>query len=277
MKRTNAHQKTVLSFGHEWKKHDQSGVPEKELRSVAERYFHIFPFRELPSDAEGFDMGCGSGRWAKFLAPKVGRLHCIDPAEEALEVAKKNLADHENISFHLATTESTRLVDGSQDFGYSLGVLHHVPDTQKALIDCVRLLKPGAPLLVYLYYKLDGRPLWYKGVWWASDVARRVISALPMAARSAVTDLIAAVVYWPLSRLASLCQHLGIPYHVIPLAFYKDSSFATLRTDSRDRFGTPLEKRFALSEILELFDRAGLQNAEVYDGPPFWVLVGRKG
>lgn len=26
----------------------------------------------------GFDLGCGSGRWAFFVAPKVAKLHCID-------------------------------------------------------------------------------------------------------------------------------------------------------------------------------------------------------
>ncbi len=36
-------------------------------------------------------MGCGSGRWARWVAPKVGRLHCIDPSI-AIDVARKNLA-----------------------------------------------------------------------------------------------------------------------------------------------------------------------------------------
>jgi Leucine-rich repeat (LRR) protein len=35
-------------------------------------------------------MGCGSGRWAKFVAPKVGLLNCIDPSI-AIKLHKKNL------------------------------------------------------------------------------------------------------------------------------------------------------------------------------------------
>ena len=42
------------------------------------------------------------------------------------------------------------LPDGALDFGYSLGVLHHIPDTQSALRACVRKLKAGAPFLLYL-------------------------------------------------------------------------------------------------------------------------------
>ena len=36
-------------------------------------------------------MGCGSGRWAKFIAPKVKVLNCIEPSDKALKIAKQNL------------------------------------------------------------------------------------------------------------------------------------------------------------------------------------------
>ena len=44
-----------------------------------------------------------------------------------------------------------KIKENSMDFGYSLGVLHHIPDTKEALQKCVSKLKPGAPFLVYLY------------------------------------------------------------------------------------------------------------------------------
>ena len=42
--------------------------------------------------------------------------------------------------------------DNSMDFGFSLGVLHHLPDPFEGIKSCVTKLKPGAPFLVYLYY-----------------------------------------------------------------------------------------------------------------------------
>ena len=48
------------------------------------------------------------------------------------------------------------------DFGYSLGVLHHLEDTQAGMAACVRKLKPGAPFLVYIYYALENRPIWFR-------------------------------------------------------------------------------------------------------------------
>ena len=101
--------------------------------------------------------GCGSGRWAKLVAPRVGKLHLIDPSE-ALEIARKNLRNSENCEFHKNNVESIPLNDNSQDFGYSPGVLHHIPDTENGLKPCVDKLKKNAPFLLYLYYRFDNRP-----------------------------------------------------------------------------------------------------------------------
>jgi len=145
----NIDPRTVSSFGDEWKRFDQSGMSDDEAKKVFREYFAVFPWADLPKDAEGFDMGCGSGRWARWVAPMVGKLHCIDPSS-AIEVARANLAKHANVSFHQASVDAQCLPPASQDFGYSLGALHHVPDTAAAIRSCVDLLKPGAPLLLYL-------------------------------------------------------------------------------------------------------------------------------
>src|SRR3954462_3383746 len=128
----NIDRKTVEGFGEEWSTFDQKALGEAELNELFDSYFSIFPFDVLPSDAEGFDLGCGSGRWARLVAPRVGRLHCIDPSA-AIEICRDNLADRPNCVFHHADVDVMPLEDASMDFGYSLGVLHHVPDTQKGL------------------------------------------------------------------------------------------------------------------------------------------------
>jgi ubiquinone/menaquinone biosynthesis C-methylase UbiE len=160
----NVDVKTVEGFGEEWSRFDQTGMPESELNAEFARYFAIFPFESLPAGAEGFDLGCGSGRWAKVMSQRVGRLHCIDASAEALAVAKKNLAQAPNVEFHNASVAEIPLPDDSMDFGYSLGVLHHIPDTAEGLRACVRKIKPGAPFLVYLYYAFDNRPAWFRAV-----------------------------------------------------------------------------------------------------------------
>ena len=150
----------------------------------------------MPQDAVGFDMGCGSGRWAKFVAPKVHKLNCVEPSN-AINIAKNNLRTHENVNFFNETTEDCSLSPGSQDFGYCLGVLHHIPNTQDALNDCTKLLKPGAPILLYLYYNFENKPLWFKFIWKVSNNIRRFVSASPKPIKHFICSLIAIAVYFP--------------------------------------------------------------------------------
>ena len=174
----NSHDSTVRGFGQEWARFDQSPLAPSELQAIFDRYFQIFPWSRLPPDAVGFDLGCGSGRWAKLVAKRVKLLHCIDASAEALGVAQKNAPDAPNCIFHHASVDAMPLADDSMDFGYSLGVLHHVPDTEAGIRACVRKLKKGAPFLVYLYYAFDNRSAWFTRLWKATDVCRRIISAL---------------------------------------------------------------------------------------------------
>lgn len=272
--RRNVDMETVRGFGQEWAAYDQSKLLGSQYRRAFNAYFEVFPFDQLPPGAEGFDLGCGSGRWAMGVAPRVGLLHCIDPAAEALNVAARRLGHIENVEFHLAAADSLPLADSSQDFGYSLGVLHHVPNTLQALKDCVRKLKPGAPFLLYLYYKMENRPLWYRALWRASDAMRKSISRLPFGARKTVTTVIAGILYWPLARLALVAEKMGLDAEKLPLADYRYYSFYSMRTDSLDRFGTRLEHRFSRGEIERMMSDAGLERIRFREGVPYWTACG---
>jgi SAM-dependent methyltransferase len=269
--------KTVEGFGEEWAAFDQTSMEESEWRHHFEGYFSIFPFASLPTGAEGFDLGCGSGRWAAGMASRVGKLHCIDPSEKALAVARRRLEGQSNVEFHLAGVDSIPLADNSQDFGYSLGVLHHIPDTQAAMQSCVNKLKPGAPFLVYLYYALDGRPFWFRALWKTSDKIRRVISRAPFPIRKWVSTAIATSVYWPLAQVSRGAERLGKDVSNFPLSSYRNYSFYTMRTDALDRFGTRLEQRFTRDQIRTMMEACGLKDIRFRDGVPHWVACGRKG
>jgi SAM-dependent methyltransferase len=273
---SNIDHKTVESFGDEWLRFDQSGMSEVEAKKVFEEYFRIFPWSVIPPEAEGFDMGCGSGRWARFMAPLVGRLHCIDPSA-AIEVAKSTLSAFHNVVYHKAAVDDPGISEGSQDFGYSLGVLHHIPDTAAAIKSCVSLLKPGAPLLLYLYYAFDNRPVWFRTLWRVSDSGRKVIYRLPPGLKHFVANVIAAIVYWPLARLSGLLERLNIPVHGVPLSYYRNHTFYTMCTDARDRFGTPLEQRFSRQQITSMMKDAGLTRIKISESAPYWCVVGLKG
>ena len=271
----NLDRRVIEGFGQEWAKFDQSAVVPRELQALFGEYFSTFPWAELPANATGFDLGCGSGRWARFVAPRVGRLHCIDASPEALEIARQNLGDHLNCEFHCASVDAIPLPDNFADFGYSLGVLHHIPDTQQGILDCVRKLKPGAPFLLYLYYAFDNRPWWFRMMWRISDTVRQLLCRLPFAIRSVFCDLIAVAVYWPLARFSAALERLGMNVGHFPLSAYRDRSFYAMRTDALDRFGTRLELRFTREQMREMMEKAGLERI-TFSESIFWCAVGRR-
>lgn len=273
---SNLDRDTVAGFGFEWERFDQSGLAAGERDDLFAQYFKLFPWGALPPQAEGFDLGCGSGRWAKCVAPRVGRLHCIDASSRALSVARRNLAELPNCVFHEASVENIPLEPESMDFGYSLGVLHHVPDTIAGIRSCVSRLKRGAPFLLYLYYAFDNRPPWFRLLWRGSDILRRAVSRCPHGVRYALSQCIAAFVYLPLARAALLAEKAGIGVSVFPLSYYRDLSFYTMRTDALDRFGTKVEQRFTARQIREMMAEAGLNNVIVGNGEPFWCALGYK-
>jgi ubiquinone/menaquinone biosynthesis C-methylase UbiE len=265
----NLDRETVEGFGREWTTFRQGEeLSEAERAKIFADYFGIFPWASLRPDAVGIDVGCGSGRWAMLVAPRVGRLHVLDASPLALETAKQNLSDASNVTFHLASVDAIPLPDRSLDFAYSLGVLHHVPDTAKAIQDIGRKLKPGSPLLIYLYYAFDNRPAWFRAIWQVSAWVRLVVSRLPYILRLAASQLIALTVYWPLARAARALEASGKLPRAWPLAYYRDKSFYVMRTDAFDRFCTRLEQRFTKAQIEDMLRSAGFSEIRFSQSEP---------
>jgi len=251
-------------------------VTQDELKRIFNDYFEFVDLTKLPTNAVIMDVGCGSGRWAQFAANYCKVIHLVDPSVDALAVARRNLSGLANCEFHHASTENLPVADNSCDLVYSLGVLHHIPDTASGIRDCVKKLKPGAPFLVYLYYRFDNRPSWFRGLWWISNLMRMLLSRLPFVIRRIATDLVAIIVYFPLARLSKLVEKVGGNPANLPLSIYRDHSLYTMRTDSLDRLGTRLEHRFTRKEIQIMLESAGLENIAFRETEPFWCAVGYK-
>ena len=272
----NLDEATVRSFGRQWARFDQSKVPEETLRRMFSEYFAIFPWERLPEDAVGADIGCGAGRFSRFAAERASVVHCIDASDEALSVARHRLSSLSNVVLHRCSIDALPFEEGSLDFAYSLGVLHHVPDTAAAFKAIARTLKKDAPFLVYLYYAFENRPSWYRFLWRLSDRARSAIARLPPAPQSLVLRPGRGDDLRPLARFSRVLEAVGIDIATLPLSIYRNRDFYSMRTDARDRFGTPLEKRFRADEIRRMMNDAGLAQVRFSDRPPYWCAVGIK-
>jgi len=274
----NIDPQVAAGFGHEWStfRQNESEFSSADREAIFRSYFRIFPWDDLPPDPVGIDVGCGSGRWSVMVAPKVHHLHLLDASADALAVARQNLAGTANVSFNLASANDIPVEDNSLEFAFSLGVLHHVPDTMAAIRAIAAKLKPRAPFLIYLYYALDNRPWWYRAIWRLSNLFRLMISSLPPRLRLIVSQIIAVAVYWPLARLSALVERAGYSPAAIPLESYRDRKLYVMRTDAYDRFCTRLEQRFTRQQIEQMLTSAGFGQIRFSDQVPYWCAVGKK-
>ena len=271
----NLDAETVKSFGDEWSRFDQSELYAAEATRIFDENIAVFPWDRLPESATGFDMGCGSGRWAKLMAPRVGHLHCIDPSS-ALDVARAALASAANVTFDCASVDESPFPLRRQDFGNSLWVLHHVPDTASAIRVCVAMFKLGAPFQFYLYYAFDNWSLLFKLTWRCSDLLLLSVCELPSKLKHMVTDVLAALVNYPLAPLWLFVDRMGCRLASITLTYYRKHSFYTMQTDSRDIFGTPLEQWFTRKAIASILGAAGLADVYFSELAPHWRAVDSK-
>lgn len=272
----NIHPQTVSSFGDEWETfHDFNA---KEIESIGDQYFDIVTPSMLNENSHVIDIGCGSGRFIKYLKGRYHKITGIDPSD-AILVADQLLGTDPDIELVKTSTDYLPFPDDHFDFGYSLGVLHHIPDTQKALVDCVKKIKPGGYFLIYLYYSLDNRGFLYKSLFFLSNLVRRIISKMPGGLKKFCCDLTAVFFYMPFVLFSRLLKLLGVSKKIrshIPLHSYENTSFYIIRNDALDRFGTPLELRFSRKQIHSMMQASGLHNIVFSDQPPYWHAVGQK-
>jgi ubiquinone/menaquinone biosynthesis C-methylase UbiE len=268
-------EKVVESFGEEWKKFNS--FDEAEIDKIGKQYFDILPNSIYSSNVTVLDVGCGTGRWTKYLAGKVGLIDAVDPSE-AIFAADKFLNDCPNVRLTKATSESLPFADNTYDMVMSIGVLHHIPDTKKAMMDCVSKVKRGGYFYTYLYYSLDNRGKLFKAIFWASNLLRRFISTLPTGPKKFTCDILAVVIYMPFVLMARFLHAIGLKKAAsrLPLSIYRDKSFFIIRNDALDRFGTSLEQRFSKQQIYEMMSQCGLTEIQFSDMEPYWHAIGKK-
>ncbi len=265
---------TIASFGEEWEKFN--AFDEAEVEHVGNEYFDIVPGGILGPDTVVMDVGCGSGRWTRYLSSRVGHVEAVDPSEAVFHAVKRN-AGLINVQWNQADVDNIPFPDKSFDLVVCLGVLHHVPDTAGAVKKLVQKLKPGGHLLLYLYYALDGRGPLFRALFNASNGMRRTISSMPGSWKRPICDTVAYAVYWPLRTLARTARTTGVKgWRRLPLSYYHDKSMTILRNDALDRFGTPLEQRFTKAQIRKMMDDAGLRNMVFSSYAPYWHVIGQR-
>jgi ubiquinone/menaquinone biosynthesis C-methylase UbiE len=187
----------------------------------------------------GFGAATDFVQWARAGA----RLTGIDLTPEAFEHARHRLEVYglpQPEGFRVGDAENLPFESNTFDLGYSFGVLHHTPDTIKAIGEVVRVVKPGGEIKIMIYNRrsiyaintwvrhalMKGKP--FKSVAWAlwnhmesvgtksytrAEVAS-IFSKLPVTRVTCKTeitaaDFLSASAFAPLNLFYRLLIHLA--------------------------------------------------------------------
>ncbi len=271
----NINKDVVDAFGEEWLKFQH--YTDEDIRSLAIMYFDILTDDIINKNTYALDIGCGTGRWTKYLSNRIGFIEAIDPSNAVL-AADHLLSDVKNVRIARGSVETIPFDDETFDFAMSIGVLHHIPDTRQAMIDCVKKIKRGGHFYCYLYYNLDNKGFVFKTLFRISDLFRKVVSRMPAGLKRFSCDVMAVFFYMPFVLTARLFNLIGLKKIAkkIPLSDYANKSFFIIRNDTLDRFGTKLEQRFSRIQVEELMRSSGLDNIVISPASPYYHAVGKK-
>ncbi len=154
------------------------------------------------------EVGCGQGALVNHLGPLGARIVGMDMSDASLRRAaegKKELGNH-TVNLMQADAEKLPFADASFDAVVSFGVLHHTPDTDGAVQEVRRVVKPGGTATVMLYR--TGNPKW-----WATSVLRWYGRARDRrrAARDSIADRARETHGVNDSRGTALLELFGVP------------------------------------------------------------------
>ena len=100
------------------------------------------------------EIGCGLGTDGAKFAEAGADYTGVDLTDAAVELARKRFELFDLPGrFQTADAENLAFADESFDLVYSHGVLHHTPETGKAIKEIHRVLRPGGRAIVMLYHR----------------------------------------------------------------------------------------------------------------------------
>ena len=245
------------NFGFQWHKYDRTQLDEGDVRSSERNFKARTGF--TPEELRGklvLDVGCGMGRFAEVATRYGARVVGID-LSAAAEVAARNLANREFIALQ-ADVFQLPFAPESFDYIYSLGVLHHTPDCEKAFKILPQYLKPGGQIAIWVYSAYNK---WYR----FSDIYRRFTSK--MSPKTLHGILRVAVPFFNgvnavLKKIPLIGRPLaGLIQYVFPVNLNPNKSMRVL--DTFDWYSPTYQSKHTYEEVFRWFESCHLANLRV--------------
>src|SRR5579859_1808234 len=245
------------SFGFQWQLYSRTQLDTEEFQESET------DFRKRtglsPEELNGklvLDVGCGMGRFAEVATRWGARVVGVD-LSAAAQVAARNLADREFIALQADVFHLPFAIE-SFDCIYSMGVLHHTPDCEKAVKTLPQYLKPGGSVAVWLY---SGYNKWYR----FSDVWRRYTHKMKPETLHGIVK-IAVPFFYHLDRSLRYVPLVGPPvagvvHQVFPVRRHKTPEIRVL--DTFDWYSPKYQSKHTYEQVFKWYEAMGMEDMRV--------------
>jgi SAM-dependent methyltransferase len=244
----------AASFGDEWHRFRTVQLDSANGTTESEDGFRLKTGLG-PADVRGrlvLDAGVGAGRYAEVMARWGGEVVGVD-LTRAVDAAAENLRAWPGVHLVQADIFALPFRDETFDIAYSIGVLHHTPDTATAFRRVAAAVKKGGQFGIYVYL--------------AGGLARYVSDAL----RVITTRLPRPLVYYgsavaiPLYFLHRLPVVGRVSQALLPTNAHPDWRWRWL--DTFDWYTPKYQWKHRYPQVLRWFRDAGFSDLYVADEP----------
>jgi SAM-dependent methyltransferase len=260
-------ERTVADFGQQWTAYRDNRGYYGSLEMLRDMFGPLLS----PEDLAGrrvLEIGSGTGRIAAMLlAAGASHVTAVEPSA-AFDVLRENLAgEGDRVSF-LQMAGDAVPADGSADYVFSIGVLHHIPDPEPVVRAAYGALRPGGRMGVWLYGR-EGNGLYLALL----TPLRAVTKRLPHALLAALVRLIDL----PLVAYVGLCRRLRLPLGRYMREVVGRLDPAKRRLTVYDQLNPAYARYYRRDEATGLLARAGFEDVTAYHRHGYsWSVVGTK-
>jgi len=249
--------RTARAFGYEWTRY----------REIGDRYRQQFLDWIRPVETDFFggrtvlEGGCGKGRHTRLAAEFGARDVVAVDLSEAVDTAFANTRDLESAHIVQADVHSMP-VRPVFDYGFSVGVLHHLPDPEQGFASLVSKIRPGGHVSAWVYGR-EGNG-WI--VHFVTPVRKSVTSRLPprwldglSAALTAPLFATNRLVYGP---TGGSVLGIDLPYREY-LTYIAPFPYREHRSIVFDHLAAPISHYVRGDEFTSWFEAQGLEEVRI--------------
>lgn len=247
-------------YGFLWNKADKNIIPEKWHFNAMQMVID----EPIVRGSIGIEIGSGCGYDTYIMAKKNPLVKFVSlDMSDGIFKTQALVSCLDNVRLIQCSALAIAVKDSQFDFAYSFGVLHHIVNPKKGLLEAARVLKNGSPAFLYLY----------------EDHSENLFKHIVVDMISWIRVLSARIPHKLLYNLSFLGSPLVFLIFTVPSRIFRKFKCTqglaeqmpfnfgkgpfSLQGDLYDRFGASIEYRFNRRQLNEMFAECGFSNIHI--------------